>query len=586
MTLIEVLVAMAILGLVIGGILSATLTANTAGSTANKNARLNVLMTAFGESIKNLNYADCADAARYQTDFDTAEDSLPDDAEDLRTALGATLTVELVTNGVECPSVDSGVQTVKLKVRVHDRTLTREVVKRTPDPGVIPFDFDFNYVQRSALNDPLVVWGLTATGSTSIFQYEWWCEGAWAEVGPSAEPTTPPDFVSFLPTDAVPECRYTAPSTTGVMQTIALRVTEDGTNRTAVKAKSFQLPPTLAPHNPPLARIKIVSTPECLVASPCPYDVPVQFEDDSQAPVDAAIVQWAWIFGDGTPQILCSSPSCRHQPHTYVGGGTYTVTLVVTDSFGATGTATINVTISGPVINKPIAMAGSSNLAADPAFGVSEQRVNFTAAGSHAFGVAPGAGSPPGGITNYHWDFGYAGQTQSGPNLVTPFFVYPASSTRATYVVTLTVTSTNGTTNFDTVTIVLDPLVPPIGLRNSGARKADIPFIRNAYFDFQWTNVPRTAGDTISYEIMISSSGGFCGGLGFGTNGRVFPVPSGAAGTTQTYRAQFSSSPFAGFNGVCSTDSYNFRSRTLRSNGTGNYATPWSNPQPLDPEFF
>ena len=77
---------------------------------------------------------------------------------------------------------------------------------------------------------------------------------------------------------------------------------------------------------------------------------------------------------------------------------------------------------------------------------------------------------------------------------------------------------------------------------------------------------------------------GICGALGLGVNYREFTVPSGAAGTTQTYRAQFSSSP-KGFNGVCVTDTFTFSGKTIRTNSSGTYESAWSNPQRLYPEF-
>jgi PKD repeat protein len=57
---------------------------------------------------------------------------------------------------------------------------------------------------------------------------------------------------------------------------------------------------------------------------------------------DGTITSWAWTFGDeGTSNV--QSPA-----HTYDGGGTYTVSLTVTDDDGATGSASQAVTVEAP----------------------------------------------------------------------------------------------------------------------------------------------------------------------------------------------------------------------------------------------
>ncbi|SBS71213.1 PKD domain-containing protein [uncultured Microbacterium sp.] len=63
----------------------------------------------------------------------------------------------------------------------------------------------------------------------------------------------------------------------------------------------------------------------------------------SGSDTDGTITSYAWNFGDGTSG---NQPSVTK---TYATGGTYTVTLTVTDNDGATGTATRSVTVSDPV---------------------------------------------------------------------------------------------------------------------------------------------------------------------------------------------------------------------------------------------
>ncbi len=63
------------------------------------------------------------------------------------------------------------------------------------------------------------------------------------------------------------------------------------------------------------------------------------FTDKSYDP-DGSVVAWAWNFGDE------ETSSAQHPTHTYAAGGTYTVSLTVTDNEGATGSTSKNVTVS------------------------------------------------------------------------------------------------------------------------------------------------------------------------------------------------------------------------------------------------
>jgi len=71
------------------------------------------------------------------------------------------------------------------------------------------------------------------------------------------------------------------------------------------------------------------------------YDV--TFTDTSTD--DGTITAWNWSFGDG------GTSTGQNPVHTYTAGGTYTVTLTVTDIGGLTGSASNTVTVisSDPV---------------------------------------------------------------------------------------------------------------------------------------------------------------------------------------------------------------------------------------------
>jgi len=64
----------------------------------------------------------------------------------------------------------------------------------------------------------------------------------------------------------------------------------------------------------------------------------VQFTDTS-TDSDGSVVSWSWSFGDG------ATSSTRHPARTYATGGTYSVSLTVTDDSGATSTVSKNVTV-------------------------------------------------------------------------------------------------------------------------------------------------------------------------------------------------------------------------------------------------
>jgi serine protease len=58
----------------------------------------------------------------------------------------------------------------------------------------------------------------------------------------------------------------------------------------------------------------------------------------------AGIVGWSWDFGDG------ATSSSQHPSHTYATGGTYAVTLTVTDASGATRSIRRQVMVSSPLV--------------------------------------------------------------------------------------------------------------------------------------------------------------------------------------------------------------------------------------------
>ena len=92
---------------------------------------------------------------------------------------------------------------------------------------------------------------------------------------------------------------------------------------------------------PTSAQIIVVNTPPVAnVQFFCDMFVPVCVFDGSASDPDGNVVSWAWNFGDGT------QGSGHHLTHTYAEAGIYTVTLTVTDSYGAISMRAMNVTVN------------------------------------------------------------------------------------------------------------------------------------------------------------------------------------------------------------------------------------------------
>jgi PKD repeat protein len=196
-------------------------------------------------------------------------------------------------------------------------------------------------------------------------------------------------------TGATPSHLYT----TGGTYTVALTVTD---NQGAATSISHTI--TVAAANiPPTA--SFTATPTGLSTA---------FNAAGSTDPDGTVASYDWDFGDGSPHATVVAPT-----HVYAAGGTYTVTLVVTDNLGASGSASQAVTVVKP--NVP-------------------PTASFTAAASAlAVSVDASGSTDDGTITGYAWDFG-DGTTGTG---VTASHTYAAAGT---YTIALTVTDNGGLT--------------------------------------------------------------------------------------------------------------------------------------------
>ena len=117
-----------------------------------------------------------------------------------------------------------------------------------------------------------------------------------------------------------------------------LRATASGL--TAATSSAFNV--TALPNQPPVAAFNSSCT-----------QLSCSFTSTSSDP-DGTIASYAWTFGDG------GTATTQNPSHTYTAGGTFTVTLTVTDNQGATGNVSHTVTVAPPPPNQPpVVSAGS-----------------------------------------------------------------------------------------------------------------------------------------------------------------------------------------------------------------------------------
>jgi len=208
-------------------------------------------------------------------------------------------------------------------------------------------------------------------------------------------------------------------ATSGVyMVTLTVR---DDDGATDIDTESIQIGPS---NEPPVAAFTFSPT------NPTPGSW-VQFNAGSSFDPDGGIVSYQWNFGDGSP-----SQSGNIVYHPFSAGGTYAVTLTVTDDDGASATATLPVVVSSP----------SANQAPNAAFSFSPTNpspstwVRFDASASS---------DADGTIVSFQWNFGDGTPTQSGNIVYHPF------SSSGSFNVTLTVTDDDGASDSTTQPIVV-----------------------------------------------------------------------------------------------------------------------------------
>ncbi len=202
---------------------------------------------------------------------------------------------------------------------------------------------------------------------------------------------------------------------------------------------------------------------------------------------------YVWNFGDGTPPV--TTTTLTPPIHTYVTGGTYTITLTASNSCNS-ATATISpiVIVAGPI----------ANFSSSTSLGCAPQTVTFA---NTSTGASP--------ANNYQWDMGN-GNTYT--NVTTP----PAQtySTQGSYTVTLIAGSACGR---DTIqqTIIIDS-IPVADITSNplvGCSPLTVSTINNSY------------GNNVTYSWFVDGV--------FTTNAinlpnQVFTAPAGNTAVTHT----------------------------------------------------
>jgi len=176
----------------------------------------------------------------------------------------------------------------------------------------------------------------------------------------------------------------------------------------------------------------------------------------SGSDADGSIAQYAWSKVSGPAVTLANENTALVSLSNLVEGG-YVFRLTVTDNLGATGTATVSVTVLPAAVNQPpVAQAGANITITLPTNSV----------------TIFGAGSDPDGtVVTYNW-------TQvSGPvatlSNATTATLSVADFTEGVYVFRLTVTDEDNATDTDDVTITVNAAtVNQLPIANAGANRS------------------------------------------------------------------------------------------------------------------
>ena len=297
----------------------------------------------------------------------------------------------------------------------------------------------------------------------------------------------------------------------GGTYTVTLTVTDDQGATNAVQHVVTVSPPV---NQPPVAAF--TSSTSNLKAS---------FDGTGSSDPDGTVASYSWDFGDSSALGTTATVS-----HTYAQGGTYTVTLTVTDDQGATNAVQHVVTVSPPVNQPPVAAFTSST---------SNLKASFDGTGSS---------DPDGTVASYSWDFG------DSSALGTTATVSHTYSQGGTYTVTLTVTDDQGATNLVKHSVTVAANQPPTASFTHTCTAGNCTFDGSGSSDpdgtvktYAWTFGDGTSGTGVSPTHSFIASGTYQVTL-------TVTDDQGATGTTSVsvpVTVPTNSPPTASFTEVC-----------------------------------
>jgi len=168
------------------------------------------------------------------------------------------------------------------------------------------------------------------------------------------------------------------------------------------------------------------------------YEQTIQFTGSATDADGDAIATWAWTFGDGATSAL------QNPTHRYPNGGTFTVTLTVTDARGASGSVSKTITVQGPPNVVPtVAFTWTPQAPGET------QTVTFTS-------TVTDSDQPTGTAFTYAWDFGDTATSA----VANPTHAFAA---KQTYTVKLTVTDARSAAVTVEHTISVGNTLPVVG---------------------------------------------------------------------------------------------------------------------------
>ncbi len=610
-TLIECLVAIAILSIMAIGIGAATQSATTGGSAINWSERLDVQLTAFGEAIQNTKYVDCAGPGVYQFEFNNDQYALPSTQQLMASRGNRSLIFQVGSVVSACSSgqTDSGTQTINLIVCIPppgvtdctdpsvSKKRTAQIVKRDPDAtslqarviisGGPGFQFPSAGYGPNEISAPVNTgtgvqsWQFSGVGSwaqAGIYAYQYTCDAQSVDPVTGVQDNPDPDndvanpILLYRSTD-VATCNYhafpagshnlgyrlvTAQLTIIDMSDPPLRTTQ------STLIKVYDLAPTQPALNTTIS------------ANPTTATTGVQITFHSNE-TGADVSEWDWNFGDastnpnGSYVCLGSATTCGSQiHHTYLmtsasAGfpGGYPVTLTLhSASRGVATSAKLLIVITAPAQPPPV-----PSFTISPTSGVAPQTISLNGSASQA-GMG---GSLPGSA--FSWQI-FNGAVQVGPTLSGVQTTTKLASA-ATYTVQLTVRDpSTGLTASTSRTLTLTALQPPSNLSASGQIYVTIiPPSASSFVTISWTNPPRSPGDTTSLDVRLTNTNPGCGfgildlhssGSAISYNGQntqtaTFQVTSGFLNLIRT---------IALGTGLCS-NSFNAQMQTYRTDSDG-----------------